>query len=126
MILLFQFKKQLSSTHYLLVREAITIQWFSVKRGRLDEVAACILSSGCQDELLSVFQIQRHLVETWRTYIIIRCARTNRVETQGGEYIPCRHLTRIIIARQTARGIIILRLQDVVHPLLGLLRSSGR
>lgn len=119
---LFHLEMQFSTSQYLLMREAIITQRLPIEGYRLDEIIIHVLAISRKNELPAVFQIQSNLVKAWSTYIIIRCTRTYRIESDRREHIPRRHLSCIIISRQSARRIIILGLENMMHPLL---RFSG-
>ena len=64
---------------------------------RRDVTVRLAIIVGLDHDLLAVFQIQRHAFEQRRPQDILVRTRTNRIEAESREYIPCRSLSVILI-----------------------------
>ena len=76
-------------------------------------------------EGLSVLQGQHGFAERGACQGVIRRTGADGIEAEGGEDVPRRHLSGIVVARQAAGSVEVFGLQDVAHCPLGLPRLSG-
>ena len=79
----------------------------------------------CDGILLAILQIERDLLETGGCKHITACCRTDGIEAHRREDIPSRHLSCVIIARESSRGIIILSIENMGHTFNGLLTLAN-
>ena len=86
-----------------------------------DEVAILWQRRRGDCEPSPVLQIQCHLLETRLSQHIAVCCWTDRIKAHRREEIPSRHLSGIVVARETAWRIVILRIEDMRHTLSRLL-----
>ena len=75
-------------------------------------------------ECFAVLEVERHLVEGCHTTLIQRKSRTNGIEAHGREHEPCRHLPRVVVARESTRRVVVFRIENMPYDPTCLLRLS--
>ena len=74
---------------------------------------------------LARIQPKRSVVEQWRSDLIARRARRDRVKAQRAHAVPGRHLPRIVVAGEACGCVGILFAHQLADMLLRLPRCSG-
>ena len=83
-------------------------------------VAAIIM--GYHLERLAIFQMNGRLVEQRASDGIYRLAGAYLIEAHRIQYVPCRHLSAVFIARKSVGVVEVKRMQHLIH---NLLRTPG-
>ena len=69
-------------------------------------------------------QFQSALIQQWRANDIPTVGRIDRIESHRTEYVPCRHLTAVIIFGISRRSVVVQRIQNMADILLSLPRLT--
>ena len=80
---------------------------------------------GGDDETMAVLQVEGDAAETGRSEHVAVGGRTDGVETHRGEDVPGGHLTSIVVAGETARGVVVLGIEDVSDTLDGFIAPAN-
>ena len=90
-----------------------------------DVVAVGGEGTGGDDEAVAVLQVEGDAAETGRSEHVAVGGGTDGVETHRGEDVPSGHLTGIVVAGKTARGVVVLSVEDVGDTLDGLVAPAN-
>ena len=94
------FKNKFTTLHDVRVRDRELVVWLSVKGYRLYIYILCAVIM-CNNLEISTFDSMDYGFRTQRRskHKLSRC-RMDRIETESSEYIPCRHLSTVLITDQ--------------------------
>ena len=73
----------------------------------------------CGNGELALRERQRHLPEARGGDLELSASRCHRIETEGSEEVPCRHLTAVLIATDPLRSVVVQFIKDLARQLLG-------
>lgn len=105
--LLRAFYAPLTSVDDVGVAQGVVLLCFAVEAHGLDEALRVVLAVGSDGEGLAVRQMEHSLVEEWGGNLILARSWVHRIEAQGGEHIPCGHLTTVVVARDACRCVVV-------------------
>ena len=76
-------------------------------------------------ECLALLRLEAGLGHDGAAELILATARLHLIEAHGGEQIPCRHLSHVLIACQAVLAGAILAIHYLAQNLLRLVGTSG-
>ena len=76
-----------------------------------------------QRECAAVLEVEGGAPEGGGAKLIVGCSGADGIEAEGGEDVPCRHLSGIVVAREPARCVVVLGVEDMAHPSARLIVS---
>ena len=107
------FNLQHPTSHNLLVSDVETPKPLTIKANGSDTTVRSKRAIAHDSETLVATHLDVSTPEDRTRQVIARSGRADRIEAQGREYVPSRHLTSIVISTQTSRSIQVLSIEDM-------------
>ena len=76
-----------------------------------------------QRECAAVLEVEGGAPERGTAELIVGCSGTDGIEAEGGEDVPCGHLSGIVVARESTRCVVVLGVEDMSYPSARLIVS---